>query len=140
MTLPLQPQPVSSPFSPDRTPYDAIGGDAAVRGLVDHFYDLMDREPAYAGIRSLHKPDLSNARDKLYEFLCGWLGGPPLYMQKHGHPRLRGRHMPFAIGDAQRDQWMACMTRAMNDRGITGDLRAFLDARFKHVADFMRNQ
>lgn len=140
MMLPLQPKPVTTPFGPSRTPFDAIGGDAAVRGLVDHFYDLMDRTPEFAQIRSLHKPDLSEARQKLYEFLSGWLGGPPLYEQKHGHPRLRGRHTPFVIGDPQRDQWIACMSRAMDDRRISGDLRTFLDARFRHVADFMRNQ
>ena len=138
--LPLQPQPVSKSFGPDRTPYKALGGDAAVRALVDHFYDLMDRTPEFAGIRALHKPDLAHARQKLYEFLSGWLGGSPLYEQKHGHPRLRARHLPFAIGDAQRDQWLACMRRAMDDRAITGDLHTFLDARFQHVADFMRNQ
>ena len=99
MTLPLQPNPVSTAFGPSHTPFDAIGGEVAVRGLVDHFYDLMDRNPQFAGIRALHKPDLSHAREKLYEFLSGWLGGQPLYEQKYGHPRLRARHLPFAIGD-----------------------------------------
>jgi hemoglobin len=140
MTVPIQPQPATTAFGPDRLPYDALGGDAAVRGLVDHFYGLMDHDPQFADIRSLHKSNLSHARQKLYEFLSGWLGGPPLYEQKYGHPRLRARHLPFAIGDAQRDQWIACMSRALDDRGVTGDLRTFLDARFKHVADFMRNQ
>lgn len=131
---------MSHPFGPDNTPYDAIGGDAAVRALVDTFYDHMDNDPAFATIRGLHPGDLSESRNKLYEFLCGWLGGPQLYTEKHGHPRLRARHAPFAIGETERDQWLACMTRAMDDRGIDGDLRAFLDQRFRHVADFMRNK
>ena len=69
-----------------------------------------------------------------------WLGGPDLYVQKHGHPRLRMRHAPFPIGEAERDQWLACMAAAMDHLGIEGDIRAFLDARFAHVADFLRNQ
>jgi hemoglobin len=128
------------PFGSERRPYDALGGDSAVRALVDTFYGIMDRDPAFANIRALHKPALDDARQKLYEFLCGWLGGPQLYIQKYGHPRLRGRHMPFAIGEAQRDLWLGCMAKAMDQRGITGEIRAFLDARFRHVADFMRNQ
>lgn len=131
---------MTHPFGPDNTPYDAIGGDAEVRGLVDTFYDHMDRDPAFRTIRDLHPDDLSESRDKLYEFLCGWLGGPNLYIQRRGHPRLRGRHMPFPIGETERDQWLACMRRAMDDRNITGDLRAFLEQRFAHVADFMRNR
>lgn len=143
MTIPITSSSNSDralPFGPQRTPYDALGGDAAVRALVDTFYDLMDRDAAYATIRALHKPTLDDARQKLYEFLSGWLGGPQLYVQRYGHPRLRGRHMPFPIGEAQRDLWLTCMGRAMDQRGISGDLRTFLDARFRHVADFMRNQ
>jgi len=126
-------------FGPGNTPYDAIGGEPAVRGLVDDFYALMDSNPSFAAIRSLHKPDLGEARQKLFEFLSGWLGGPQLYVQKYGHPRLRARHMPFAIGETQRDQWLACMGKTMDSRGITAEVRAFLDSCFRHVADFMRN-
>ncbi|HRP63122.1 MAG TPA: group II truncated hemoglobin [Phycisphaerales bacterium] len=137
-------QPETSPhgpaFGPDNTPYTAIGGDAAVRALVDTFYDYMDREPAFATIRALHPPDLATSREKLYEFLSGWLGGPQLYIEKYGHPRLRGRHMPFPIGETERDQWLACMKLALDERNITGDIRTFLDSRFAHVADFMRNR
>lgn len=140
MTLPLSPSPAASAFGPDRTPYDALGGDQAVRRLVDVFYDRMHADPAFAAIRSLHQPDLAEARGKLHEFLSGWLGGPQLYIQKYGHPRLRARHMPFSIGESQRDQWLACMGKAMDECGIQGDIRAFLEARFNHVADFMRNQ
>ena len=129
-----------SAFGPHNTPYQAIGGDASVRGLVDCFYDGMDRKPEFAIIRALHKADLTDARQKLYEFLSGWLGGPQLYINKHGHPRLRARHMPFQIDQVARDQWIACMTQAMDERGVQGELRTFLNARFAHVADFMRNR
>lgn len=127
-------------FGPQNTPYDALGGDERVRTLVDTFYDHMDTDTAFGAVRALHPESLTASRQKLYEFLSGWLAGPPLYVQKHGHPRLRGRHMPFAIGMRERDQWLACMGRALDDCGVTDELRVFLDARFAHVANFMRNQ
>ena len=110
-----------------------------MRALVSAFYDAMDREPAFAHIRSLHKPSLDDAREKLFEFLCGWLGGPPLFERKHGHPRLRARHMPFPIGEIERDQWLACMKSALEHRELAGDIRALLDQRVAHVANFLRN-
>ena len=127
-------------FDDKRTPFMVIGGEENVRALVDHFYDHMDQDEPFAGIRGLHPEDLTESRDKLYEFLCGWLGGPQYYVQKHGHPRLRMRHAPFPIGESERDQWLACMASALDDCGIEGELRTFLDARFAHVADFMRNR
>lgn len=138
--LPITPGPTPRPFGPDHTPYEALGGDERVRALTETFYDRMDADPDFAVIRGLHADDLADARQKLYEFLSGWLGGPPLYIEKHGHPRLRGRHMPFAIGDAERDQWLACMAQALDALEVKDDLRTFLDTRFQHVADFMRNQ
>jgi hemoglobin len=126
-------------FDGDHTPFDAIGGEHAVRGLVDAFYDHMDRDEDAATIRAMHV-DLSQSRDKLFWFLCGWLGGPPMYVERFGHPRLRMRHAHFKIDQAARDAWMVCMGRAMDDRGIDGSLRAFLDARFDHLATFMINR
>jgi hemoglobin len=126
--------------SPDNTPYDILGGDTAVRALVDRFYDLMDLEPEYAGIRTLHGGTLDGSRDKLYKFLSGWLGGPPLYINEYGHPRLRARHLPFAIGVAERDQWLACMRQAMDELEVAGPLRSHLDQAFFGTADWMRNQ
>jgi len=125
---------------PPATPYELIGGETKVRALVDRFYDLMDSEPGFRGIRKLHQPDLAQAREKLFMFLSGWLGGPPLYMQKHGHPMLRARHLPFAIGTPERDQWMACMTRAMEETGVEEKLRKRLVQSFFQTADFMRNR
>jgi len=127
-------------FGPGHLPYDALGGEARVRALVDAFYDRMDADAAYDVIRRLHPADLAESREKLFHFLCGWLGGPQYYVERHGHPRLRMRHLPFPIGELERDQWLACMTDALDGIGVTGELRTFLDGRFAHVADFMRNR
>ena len=120
--------------------YHRLGGAEAVRGLVDRFYDLMDEDPDYYGIRKLHPPDLGESRNKLYWFLSEWTGGPALFAEHIGQPFLRRRHAPFAIGTGERDQWMGCMKRAMADVGLADDLRAQLEAAFFKTADFMRNQ
>ena len=120
--------------------FSLLGGEPAVRALVDRFYDLMDLEPAYAGIRRLHPGTLDGSRDKLHWFLCGWLGGPDLYVQHFGHPRLRARHLPYEIGIAERDQWLACMTQAMQECGIEASLAERLAAAFFNTADWMRNK
>ncbi len=122
------------------TPYALLGGDAAVLALVERFYDLMDLERGYAQLRALHAPDLAQAREKLYLFLSGWLGGPSLYIERHGHPMLRRRHLPFAIGIRERDQWMACMNQAMVEQGVADELRQRLLQAFFQTADWMRNK
>ena len=127
-------------FGSDNTPYDALGGEARVRELAEAFYDHMDADPRFAQVRQLHPEDLTQSREKFHMFLSGWLGGPPLYERVHGHPKLRARHMPFAIGVVERDQWLQCMSMAMDQLRIEGPIRDFLDERFAHVADFMRNQ
>lgn len=127
----------SQPFD---TPYAWAGGEASVRALVDRFYDLMDLEPAYKELRAVHGPDLASARDKLFWFLSGWLGGPQEYTERFGHPRLRMRHMPFAIGILERDQWLACMAQAMGETGLDPALHARLEKSFFQTADWMRNQ
>jgi hemoglobin len=121
------------------TVYEQLGGDARVRALVDRFYDLMDLEPAYAALRASHGPSLHDARDKLYWFLSGWLGGPNHYIERFGHPRLKARHMPFHIGIKERDQWLACMMQAMNELAVDGPLAARLHQAFFQTADWMRN-
>ena len=120
--------------------YDLIGGDAGVHALVERFYRVMDEDPAFARIRHLHPADLAHSKEKLYLFLSGWMGGPPLYVEKYGHPMLRRRHMPFPIGSLERDQWMQCMTRALQDSPLAVDLRERLIAAFFDTADFMRNR
>lgn len=124
----------------ETTPYQRLGGAAALRSLVERFYFLMDSLPEYYGIRKMHPQDLSGSTDKLYMFLSGWLGGPPLYMEKFGHPFLRARHLPFSIGVAERDMWMACMRQAMDDAGVEQGLRDALAKAFYGTADHMRNR
>ena len=87
--------------------FEQLGGATVIRKLVDDFYDYMSELPEAKVVRELHPADLAESRQKLYEFLTGWSGGPPLYTSKYGHPRLRMRHMPFAIGEAERDQWLS---------------------------------
>ncbi|MBP6853141.1 MAG: group II truncated hemoglobin [Rhodoferax sp.] len=125
---------------PFETPYAWIGGEDRVHALTERFYDLMDLEPGYAALRAAHGSNLDNARQRLFWFLCGWLGGPQHYTEKFGHPRLRARHMPFAIGITERDQWLACMDQAMQETGVDEGLRARLQASFFQTADWMRNQ
>ncbi|MBL0422203.1 group II truncated hemoglobin [Ramlibacter sp. AW1] len=125
---------------PFDTPFEWIGGEDKVRALVERFYDLMDLEPGYADLRASHGSDLGSARQKLFWFLCGWLGGPSHYTERFGHPRLRMRHMPFSIGIRERDQWVACMDQAMAETGVDPALRQRLRDSFMNTADWMRNR
>jgi hemoglobin len=123
-----------------KTLFETIGGDRVVRALVDRFYDLMDATPEAAGLRALHPEDLTESRNKLYWFLVGWSGGPQMYVERFGHPRLRARHMPFPIGESERDQWLRCMSQALEET-ITDDLaRTQMSRNFAQLADFMRNK
>jgi hemoglobin len=122
------------------TPFARIGGEAAVRRLVRRFYELMDTLPEAYGIRQLHQPDLSGAEEKLFMFLCGWLGGPQRYVEKYGHPRLRARHLPFAIASEEAEQWMLCMRTAMAEVIADEVLRAGLDKSLGDLAHHMRNR
>jgi hemoglobin len=126
-------------FSVDFTPYQALGGDQKVRQIVDTFYDLMDLEPEFTQLRAVHHASLTDARDKLYWFLSGWLGGPQLYQEKFGHPRLRMRHMPFRITSIERDQWIACMGQALTQCEVSAPLHKWLTAQLYGTADWMRN-
>jgi len=120
--------------------FDLIGGEPVIRALTDRFYDLMDLDPAYKELRAVHGSTLYDARDKLFWFLCGWMGGPQHFIERFGHPRLRARHMPFKIGILERDQWLACMDQAMGDVQANADLRVRLRESFFQTADWMRNQ
>ncbi len=125
--------------APGTSAFDLIGGESAIHALVERFYDLMDLEPVYAELRAAHGSELSEAREKLNWFLCGWMGGPQHYVERFGHPRLRARHMPFKIGILERDQWLACMDQAMGEVAVPAELRARLKASFFQTADWMRN-
>ena len=129
-----------NPNAPATTPFEWIGGEEKVRALVNRFYDLMDLEPGYAELRAAHGNMLDDARQKLFWFLCGWLGGPDYYQERFGHPRLKMRHFPFAIGIQERDQWVACMDQAMGETDVPEELRARLNQSFMGTADWMRNQ
>lgn len=122
------------------SPFERLGGEPAVRALVDRFYDLMDLEPGFAALRALHPSTLDGSRDKLFWFLCGWLGGPQHYTQRFGHPMLRARHLPFAIGIRERDQWLACMSQAMREREVDPAMAERLAEAFFGTADWMRNK
>jgi hemoglobin len=120
--------------------FDQLGGDDGIRRLVDRFYDLMDSAPEAATIRALHATNLKVSREKLYKFMSGWTGGPALYVEQYGHPRLRMRHFPFAIGARERDEWLWCMDQAMAEHDMPEATRTHLRTRLRVLADHMRNQ
>ncbi|HWI82732.1 group II truncated hemoglobin [Ramlibacter sp.] len=126
--------------SREATPFDQIGGEQKVLALVERFYDLMELEPRFGAVRATHGTELARARQNLFWFLCGWLGGPQHYVERFGHPRLRMRHMPFAIGIRERDEWLACMDQALADTAVDETLRRRLSASFFQTADWMRNR
>jgi len=126
--------------SDSRSFYERIGGEEPLRQLVQHFYQHMDELSETKPIREMHQASLKSAEDKLFMFLSGWMGGPSLYIEKFGHPRLRMRHLPFSIGESARDQWMLCMHNALNDVVDDQSLREELYEALYGVADFMRNK
>ncbi|QWG22183.1 group II truncated hemoglobin [Bradyrhizobium sediminis] len=121
------------------TPYELIGGEATVRRLADRFYEIMDTDPGVARIRAMHGQDLAPIRQLLFEFLSGWLGGPPLYFKRPEHHCIMSAHRPYAIGDVERDEWMMCMRRAMDDCGLPAETRALLDQAFLRMANVFRS-
>lgn len=120
--------------------YDSIGGAVTVRALVHRFYQIMDELPETYGIRKMHAQDLQHSEDKLFKFLSGWMGGPQLYVEEYGHPMLRRRHLPFTIGNAERDQWLLCMKQALQEVVKDETSCKQLYTAFAGVADHMRNQ
>lgn len=122
-----------------KTPYEQMGGEKTVRQLVERFYFLMDTLPEAYEIRKMHPKDLRNSIEKLFKFLSGWLGGPQLYVEEFGHPRLRARHLPFPIANQARDQWLMCMFQAMDDIGLDDKLKFQLKQAFTQTANHMRN-
>ncbi len=122
------------------TLYELTGNETVLRSLIDRFYDIMDSAPEAAEIRAFHAKSLTQSREKLFMFLSGWSGGPALYQQKYGPPRLRQRHMPFSIGQTERDQWLWCMNRALDESRVHPVVVEQLKSRFAEIADFMRNK
>ncbi len=121
------------------TPYDALGGADGLHRLVDRFYALMDELPEAYAVRQLHPESLVGSAENLFEFLSGWFGGPSLYIAKKGHPRLRMRHAPYAVGPRERDEWMLCMTQALTEQVAEIELRGRLIQTFAQMADHMVN-
>lgn len=121
------------------TPYEQLGGEAALRRLVHRFYALMDELPEAHTVRMIHPESLAGSEESLFEFLSGWFGGPSLYIAKKGHPRLRMRHAPYAVGTVVRDEWMLCMTQALTEQVHDVDFRARLVDTFGQMADHMIN-
>ena len=117
-----------------------VSGTANIRALVEAFYNIMDSDPKAAPIRAMHPADLTSSREKLFMFLTGWTGGPQLYIERYGHPRLRQRHMLFSIDESSRDQWMYCMITAMHTLKLDEKLMQKLAEQLYGVADFMRNK
>ena len=136
----MEPAEAESDAAKERSPYEMIGGAPVVRAIVDRFYDLMDSDPEVASLRAMHSSDLSPMRDRLFEFLSGWLGGPPLYFQRPGHNCIMSAHRPFPIGEAERDQWMICMRRALHDCSVSKEVRDLLDMPLVRMAEAFRRR
>ncbi|MCX7099408.1 MAG: group II truncated hemoglobin [Methylococcales bacterium] len=121
------------------TPYGHIGGEQAIHNLVERFYFYMDTLPEAQGIRAMHQADLSTAKSKLFKYLSGWLGGPDLFVQEFGHPMLRARHLGFAIGESERDQWLLCMNKALDEMTMNPLLKTNLQTALQQLATHMIN-
>ena len=128
-----------TPAVDDESVYVRLGGAPAVQALVHRFYALMDELPEAYAVRRLHPDSLAGSAETLYKYLTGWFGGPPLYVQERGHPRLRMRHAPYTIGPLERDAWMLCMRRAIDEQVADRPLRAAIDRAFTDLAQHLVN-
>ncbi|MFK3978521.1 group II truncated hemoglobin [Shewanella vesiculosa] len=120
--------------------YDLIGGDKVIRAIAHDFYQQMQTRPETQALLAIHRSPIQASEQKLYEFLSGWLGGPQLYQQKHGHPALRARHMPFAIDESMRDQWLICMRAAITNAIKKPEHQQVIIQAISTLADNMRNR
>ncbi|MFN8021710.1 MAG: group II truncated hemoglobin [Acidimicrobiales bacterium] len=123
----------------EHTMYDLLGGADGLHRIVDRFYDAMDDDPLYAPIRSMHQTDLGPIKQGLFEFLSGWLGGPPLFVQRTGGVCITGAHAPYAIDARARDLWVRCIDGAMADAGVADRYREALMPAFTGMAEMLRN-
>jgi len=121
------------------TLYQRLGGEPGVQQLVTLFYHHMDTQSAATNIRAMHSNDLSKSREKLFEYFSGWFGGPALFVERYGHPRLRARHNHVAIGVDDRNAWMQCMQQALAEMSLDATLLEDLLAKIEPMADHMRN-
>lgn len=125
---------------PQPTLYDVIGGEPAIRRLVHRFYQLMDTLPEAAAARAIHPPSLASSEQKLFEYLTGWLGGPPLYTSKYGHPRLRARHLHAPIGDPEITAWLLCFEQALAEVVPEERIREAMLPQVRQLAVHMGNR
>jgi hemoglobin len=126
--------------APAPTPYERVGGEPAVRRIVDRFYDLMDTDPDVAPLRRMHAGDLTPMRERLTDFMIGWFGGPPRYFQRADAKCMGQAHAPFAIDAAIRDQWMSCMSRALDEAQLDDGMRSLIGAALGRMTEGMRNR
>jgi hemoglobin len=110
-----------------------------VRRITERFYDLMSELPEAGVVRAMHSGDLGPMRQKLFEFMSGWLGGPNLYFERSDRKCMGTAHAPYRIREAERDQWLYCMRRAMQDEGVEPELRNRIDAALFRMADMLRS-
>lgn len=122
------------------SPFERLGGEAALHTLVDRFYDVMEQDPEYAALRAMHAADLAPMREKLYDFLSGWLGGPPRYFARPDRACIVSAHGPFAIGPRERDEWLGCMHKALAALPLEAQFRRALEAALARTADALRNR
>ena len=127
------------PAAQPATQYQQLGGEAGVRALAERFYDIMERDPAAAELLAMHPQPLTRIRQTFFEFLSGWLGGPQLFAERYGHPRLRARHLPFTINEAMRDQWLHCMYQALDELVENALLKQQRKGQFTQLAHHMIN-
>ena len=123
----------------EKTPYQLLG-EQGIRDLTSAFYDIMDTLPEAAGVRAMHARDLGPIKEKLAEYLIGWMGGPPLYADKHGTVCMTTPHEPYHIGPEERDQWLLCMDRALAQVGASDEVVAMLKTPMFRIADAVRNR
>jgi hemoglobin len=121
----------------ESTLYQRVGGSEWFQNLVDRFYRGVESDPV---LRPLYPEDLSGPRERLTGFLIQYWGGPSDYSAQRGHPRLRMRHFPFAIGAAERDAWFRLMEQAVREVGASPEDEAQLLAYFEHTTNFLVNQ
>jgi hemoglobin len=121
------------------TPYELIGQEAGVKALASAFYEAMDELEEARSVREMHAKNLDVIKQKLYEYLNGWLGGPHLYKDKYGTICLTEPHQPYPIGEAQRDQWIACWGRALEKVDAPEDFRTMTKEPISRMAGFLVN-
>lgn len=120
-------------------PYELLGGETGIRRLSEAFYDAMDRLPEANTIRAMHGDNLESIKQRLFEFLSGWLGGPALFRERHGSVCITSQHRSYSIGEAERDQWLLCMDHALQEVGASDEVKSFLKAPLYRLADFLRS-